>query len=299
MTVSPIPKLPAPRGYESSGHAKLTPRYEDVTQDGRMHLTSLMVGMTTVWRTLEHGERLRAMVQKGIFPILSRVIMIGEEGPFSAHVPIHVEGTWRLAKERGGERLFLDMWLDAYAAHAQTHGPQPSDDAERALVGRMYTEHVVTRPFATKASERKVTRLEGIPGIPELPEDEHAYEDAPSLVAGASLEPAREHVFAMQHTDPNQHVNSLVYPRLFEEAATTRAIERRLTATPERLLARAIELRYRKPFFTGDRAVIAAAITPGPAPTPGALHAVGAFVPASPEPPSPPLPSTTVAMLLR
>jgi hypothetical protein len=290
--VSPIPPIPAPRGYESSGSAKLMPRYEDVTQDGRVHLSSLMVGLTAVWRTLAHGKQLQAMVRKGILPILNRIVMHGEDGPFSVHTPIHVEGTWRLSKERGGERLFLDMWLDAWAPHAETHAKQPPDDAARALVGRIYAEHVVTRPFAKTAGERKVTRLEDLPGVPEVPEDEHAYEDAASLVAGHALEPAREHTFAMMHTDANQHVNSLVYPRLFEEAVTTRAMERRLLEAPERLLARAIELRYRKPFFAGERAVITASARPSPS----ALDAVGAFVPIDGDPTKP---RTTVAMELR
>ncbi|MFO0739564.1 MAG: hypothetical protein U0270_26935 [Labilithrix sp.] len=289
--VSPIPPIPEARGYESSGSAKLMPRYEDITQDGRVILASLMTGLTAVWRTLADSERLQPMMRKGILPILNRILMHGEDGPFSVHTPIHVEGTWRLARERGGERLFLDMWLDAYAPHAQTHGRQPPADAERARVGRLYAEHVVTRPFASTPAERKVTRLDGIPGIPELPEDEHPYEDAASLVAGRALEPARDHVFGMLHTDPNQHVNSLVYPRVFEEAMTARAIERRLTEGPELLLARAIELRYRKPFFAGERALLSAETRPSAS----GLEAVGAFVPASGDPTKP---STAVAMAL-
>ena len=100
----------------------------------------------------------------------------------------------------------------------------------------------------------------------------------------------------MLHTDSNQHVNSLVYPRLFEEAAVTRAVDRERTrAAPgtdlrsQLLLARTFELRYRKPFFAGDRATIRLAF-------PDAATAVGAFVPATGDPQKP---STTVAMTLR
>lgn len=294
MIVRPIPPIPEARGYESSGTAKLLPRYEDIAQDGSVQIASVMVGLGAVWRALTDNERLLAMVHRGILPILSRIVMHGEDGPFSAHGPIHVEGTWRLAKEQGGERLFLDMWLDAYAAHGQTHGPAPGPDAERVRVGRVYAEHVVTRPFASTPAERKVTRLD-VPGIPEVPDLEHPYEDPAALLLGHDLEPARELVFGMLHTDPNQHVNSLVYPRLFEEAATARAIERKLTRRPEVLLARAIELRYRKPFFAGDRALLTAAVRPAEG-LPDALDAVGAFVPAGGDPTKP---STTVAMLLR
>ena len=291
MTVSPIPPIPPSRGYESTGSAKLMPRYEDVTQDGRVQLASLMVGLTAVWRTLADSERLQPMMRKGILPILNRILMHGEDGPFSVHTAIHVEGTWRLAKEKGGERLFLDMWLDAFAPHAQTHARQPGDDAERVRLGRIYAEHVITRPFASNPSERKVTKLEGIPGIPEVPEDEHPSLDAASLVAGCELAPAREHVFGLSHTDPNQHVNSLVYPRLFEDSLVARAVEQKLTTKPEQLLARAIELRYRKPFFAGERAVIAAATTIDA----DARHAIGSFVAKGADAAKP---NTTLAMLL-
>lgn len=271
------------------------PRYEDVAQDGRIQLHSLMVGLTAVWRTLAHSEKLQVMVQGGILPILNRIIMHGADGPFSVHTPVHVQGTWRLAREQGGERLFLDMWLDAYAAHAQTHATQPAADAERVLVARLYAEHVVTRPFAATPAERKVTRLD-IPGIPSLPEDEHPYEDAASLVAGAPLTEARDHVFGQLHTDPNQHVNSLVYPRLFEESVARRAVEESLVPHPERRLASAIELRYRKPFFAGERAVIRVAVERvGPAESPS-LAAVGSFTLAGADPAKP---STSLAMTLK
>lgn len=299
MTFGEIPPVPPARGYESTGAAKLALRYEDVTQDGSVHLAFLMTGLTAVWRTLAENEQLQALRDRGILPILSRIIMLnGDAGPFSVHVPVHVEGTWRLTKETNGERLFLDMWLDAYAANAHTLTEPPAADAPRVRVGRVYAEHVITRPFATNAADRRVTRLD-LPGIPPVPEDEHPYADAASLVATQPLEAVRDHMFGMAHTDSNQHVNSLVYPRLFEEAAITRAVERqRLRAEPgtaptaHLLLARAIELRYRKPFFAGDRASVRLALTDaGPA-----LEAVGAFVPHGGDPQKP---STTVAMTLR
>ena len=91
----------------------------------------------------------------------------------------------------------------------------------------------------------------------------------------------------MMHTDSNQHVNSLVYPRLFEEAVVERAFdpEARVPGA-ESLLVRAIDIRYRKPFFAGDRASIALALE-------GAA-ATGAFVPAGAD-----RPSCTIAADLR
>ncbi|MBX3233137.1 MAG: hypothetical protein KIT84_20310 [Labilithrix sp.] len=298
MTISSIPPIPPARGYESTGRAKLDLRYEDVAQDGRVLLPSLMPGLGAVWRSLAEHERLQAFRDSGVLPILSRVVMQdGDEGPFGAQVPVDVEGTWRLARETNGERIFLDMWLDAYAPNAHTLAPAPPPDAPRRRVGRLYAEHVMTRPFGPPA-ERKVTRLD-FAGLPAIPEDEHPHAEAVALVASHALEPAHEHLFGMMHTDSNQHVNSLVYPRLFEEAAVARAVERarvRLAPgtkpTEHLLLARAIELRYRKPFFAGDRATLRLALTDG-APS---VAAVGAFVPAGGDASKP---STTVAMLLR
>ena len=62
-----------------------------------------------------------------------------------------------------------------------------------------------------------------------------------------------EVAFGLEHTDSNQHVNSLVYPRLFIDAAL-----RRLAAHgfPTALSARRIEIAYRKPCFAGQRATI-------------------------------------------
>jgi hypothetical protein len=280
--VGTIPELPAARGFESTTTAELRPRYEDVAQDGRVQLTTLMPGLSAVWRAFGAGSRFDDLRRQGILPILRRIVLTGEDGPFSATTPIHVEGTWRLARETNGDRIFLDMWLDAFAPIASTLGPAPPPDAERVRVGRVFAEHVVTRPFAPP-NERKVTRL-GVPGIPDLLEDTHPFLEAEDLIAGRDLAAAGEQVFGLMHTDSNQHVNSLVYPRVFEEAAI-----RQLAGRP--LLARAIELRYRKPFFLGDRAAIRLAIEPTP--TEKSVTVVGSFAP-----PTADKPSCTVAMRL-
>jgi hypothetical protein len=167
------------------------------------------------------------------------------------------------------------MWMDADAPVATTFGPPPGPDAPRALAGRAFAEHVITRPFAPPA-ERKVTRLDA-PGIElhEGEQHEHTFEPAESLLSGSGsgspspphLEDAGEILFGMMHTDSNQHVNSLVYPRVFEEALVRRV------ADPT-LLARAVELRWRKPFFAGDRARLRMAMLDD-------RTAVGTFTPAS------------------
>ncbi|MBX3214606.1 MAG: hypothetical protein KF850_21395 [Labilithrix sp.] len=272
-----IPPLPPGRGFEASAQVELRPRYEDVAQDGRVQLAALMPGLGAVWRALGSSDKLDAFRALGVLPILRRIVLAGEAGPFSAQVPIRYDGTWRLARETDGDRIFLDMWLDASAQIGSTHAQPPGPDAERVLVGRVYAEHVVTRPFAPPA-ERKVTRLD-LPGIPAVPEDTHPFEAAEDLVAGHALTDAAEHTFGMLHTDSNQHVNSLVYPRLFEEAVVRVLARPGDVPAPSALLVRAMELRYRKPFFAGDRAALAvsaAAVTGGP----HRVAAVGAFAPA-------------------
>lgn len=274
-----IPPIPEARGFESSATTKLYPRYEDIAQDGRVQLATVMPGLSAVWRSLQTSIGLDGLRQQRILPILRRIVIRGEEGPFSVHAPIHFSGTWRIARELDGERLFLDMWLEATAANASTLGPPPAADAPRVTVARVHAEHVFTRPFDPPAT-RKVTRL-AVPGFPELPEDTHPFEEAEDLVRDHALGLGAEHTFGMMHTDSNQHVNSLVYPRLFEEAAIRALATRADIPSPEKLLMRAIELRYRKPFFAGDRAAIeleAAVATPPPS-----IHArvavAGAFRP--------------------
>jgi hypothetical protein len=67
-----------------------------------------------------------------------------------------------------------------------------------------------------------------------------------------SLDPAPA-VFGLNHTDSNQHVNSLVYPRMFEEATLRRFAE---LGRSTKMLARYSEMAYRKPSFAGQRARI-------------------------------------------
>jgi len=250
-----------------------------------------MPGLGAVWRALGASKKLATFREQGILPILRRLIVTGEQGPFSVHAPLHVTGTWRLARETDGERIFLGMWLEARAPLGSTLAAPPPPDAERVLVGRIYAEHIITRPFAPPA-ERKVTRLDA-PGLPSVPEDLQVFEEAEALIAGHPLAPAGEHVFGLLHTDSNQHVNSLVYPRLFEEAVVRALSERTDVPNFSALVARTLELRYRKPFFTGERAAIAlhaGAVTGGPQ----RAAAVGTFAPTG----AALKPSCTIAMWL-
>ena len=255
-----IPEVPPSRGPgQDGGKASLRPRYEDIAQDGRIQLPALMPGLgAAVWRALlSQIPAIETFRNQGIAPILRRLVLVGEDRPVSVNVPIEYTGAFRLAREKGGARLFANMWLEARAPIAHTLAPNPPADAPSELVGRIFAEHVLTRPFAPVA-ERKVTRLDA-PGIPPVPEDEHVLESAEALVesAGGPLEESGDFVFGALHTDSNQHVNSLVYPRVFEEQVTRRLVQDARIPAPEKLLARAIELRWRRPFFAGERATIA------------------------------------------
>jgi hypothetical protein len=124
------------------------------------------------------------------------------------------------------------------------------------LAGHLFAEHTFTRPFAPPG-QRRVSRLE-VPGFPEVPEARHDAQPpatAAEAPAGArwlgelAPDPA-EIAFTLDQTDSNQHVNSLVYIRIFLDAAA-----RRLAAGghPVVVLSRAVDIAFRKPCFAGDR----------------------------------------------
>lgn len=282
--------IPPRPGSPSTPPVFVMPRYEDITQDGRVILTSIMHGLgatawTSMMKALDGAEAFR---MQGILPILSRLVVVSESpGPFTVYAPIRFDGSWSFAREKNGERLFLNMWMDARAPVGSTFAPTPPKDAETVVIARVFAEHVVTKPFAPP-EERRVTKLEG-PGLPDVSTlAEHVFETAPELVAGAPLERVGDFVFGMMHTDSNQHVNSLVYPRVFEEALVRHLADRPEGADRKNLLARAIEMRWRKPFFTHDRAVISLATKAAPSGTPWKLGACGAFAPEGVDPKSKP-----------
>jgi hypothetical protein len=56
-----VPPLPPARGFESTATVELHPRYEDIAQDGRVQLTTLMPGLGAVWRSLADTSTLDAL----------------------------------------------------------------------------------------------------------------------------------------------------------------------------------------------------------------------------------------------
>jgi hypothetical protein len=240
-------------------------RYEDIVQDGRMALLAFphCIGLSVWQNLLAHKPAAHALNRAGVIPILTRMIIEGGDGPHSVRKPLSIEGVAQFAHtedERGGvDRVMLNMWATAKAPLGRTHGPPPPRAGELVVAGRVFAEHVFTRLFAPPG-QRKITKLE-VEGAPPVPEHRYAWRPPEELLeAPASatwLEPeARPDevgvVFGLMHTDSNQHVNSLVYPRMFEEAAV-----RRLAALGRpAALARFVEIAYRKPCFAGDRMTI-------------------------------------------
>jgi hypothetical protein len=250
-----FPDLPA-IADEQRADATLLPRYEDVAQDGRFMLGALPVAMAeAVWRgPLSRVGAQRALIQRGIVPILARMYLEGTDEHVPAAKNVEVSGAYGLAHDGEGEqveRILLNTWADVFGFRGRTYMPHGDGDGERVKVGRIFAEHVFTKPWGAK-EERKVVRIEA-EGFPPVPPDRHPFRALASsmeLPAGARLVDAVPIVddvrfkFGLSHTDSNQHVNSLVYLRLFEEALTRRA--------PRPVLARWAEIAYRKPCFAGD-----------------------------------------------
>jgi hypothetical protein len=266
MPSSWIPAEP-PAPPESRGSGRVHLRYEDVSQDGHLVIEALPHAMSAVWRQLAQTRPVR--FGDGVVPILSRVVVEGGEGPIAVGAAAEAEGLFHVAHtvdaEGSVERLILAMWANIMAPVGRTHGPPPPDAGQRVVAGRVFAEHVFTRPFAAPA-DRKVRSLDLGDGTPFVPDARYAFhppettlllpEGATALDAEPVLDTAPT-VFGLDHTDSNQHVNSLVYPRLFIEAGL-----RRLHALDDGRggprLCRAMEIAYRKPCFAGGRGHVAA-----------------------------------------
>lgn len=241
-------------------------RYEDVSQDGRLRLEAVPTALgAVVWPRilawLPKGAAEPRELVKAVVPILVRLTTTGGAGPVSVTHALDGSGVFRLAHALGpgGEvdRILLDVWATLSGVRGRTHGPPPEGAGEPLELGRVFARHVFTRLFAPPG-QRRVTRLE--PPLPPVPGPRVAFEPldgiatvppgAELLEPGVSPDEARV-AFGLTHTDSNQHVNSLVYPRLFEEAALRRLAKLGLGGD---LLARFSDVGFRKPFFAGERA---------------------------------------------
>ncbi len=277
----PEPDVPDSMRATASSHL----RYEDIAQDGRVLLGALphSVGLVVWQKLLQNHEGSRAAARAGIVSILSRLVVEGTDATLSVRKPVDFGGCFQFAHtvDAAGQvnRIVLNIWTHAEGIIGRTYGTPPADAGQRAPVGRVFAEHTFTKLFAPPA-ERKVLRVD-VPGLPPVPPDRYDWH-APHALAvpppGAVLLDAAlvpddiACAFGLAHTDSNQHVNSLVYPRLFEEAALRRLAARGRKTS---LLARTLEVAYRKPFFAGQASRIVLQTYEHD----GRLAAVGAFLP--------------------
>ena len=158
------PLLDAPPA--PSAEAQVPLRFEDLSQDGRLILEVFPNALgAAIWEPLVSKDPVaRACRKQGIIPILSRFVMQGTPGPFGLRSEgVHARGTFAMAHDVGPggevERIYVNMWAELRAPLGRTWGPAPERAGESALAGRLFAEHVLTRPFAP-ASERRVTRLD-------------------------------------------------------------------------------------------------------------------------------------------
>ncbi len=277
--IPPEPEVPA----DQHGAGRAPVRYEDVSEDGRIRLTSLahFLGLVLWQNAVSKSEPARAAARQGILPILTRLALEGGHGPHSVRRPVDGSGCFQLAHtvDAAGRpnRILLNMWMTMTAPAGRTHGPPPPNARETLVAGRVFGEHMFTRPFAPRG-DRRVVALPGLEGPPPALYTWRAGDELVALPAGATpldddlVVDATPIVFGLTHSDSNHHVNSLVYPILFEDAALRRFHAR---GRSTRVLARSLEIAYRKPCFAGEefrihlRAFVAD----------GALAAAGTFVP--------------------
>ncbi|MFT3771122.1 MAG: hypothetical protein QM820_37375 [Minicystis sp.] len=267
-----IPEEPAvPPQQRAAGRLAL--RYEDISQDGHLLMEALPTALGEIRRRLDEAQRASFGTERGVLPILSRVVVENGEGPIPIGASTTTEGCYQLAHttDAGGavDRIILGMWSRVSSVIGRTNGPPPSDAGRPAIAGRVFAEHVFTRPFAPP-DRRKVVALQ-VGGESVVPPDRWDFPAPEATIAlpegAAALDPdlvpdTTFTVFGLDHTDSNQHTNSLVYTRLFIEAALRR-LDAHGRARPP-LLARRIELSYRKPSFAGERVrVLTRAFTAG------------------------------------
>ncbi len=257
--IPPAPSVPAEQ--RASGATPF--RFEDLTQDGRLRMEGIWPPIGSIlWGKAEGARALSRLSARGVRAVLTTIALEAGEERCSLMRAAEHEVRYRLGHttdEAGAvNRLLFDVWLESHAGRGAPYGVAEEPGAPRVLAARAFGRHVFTRP-AAKAGEHRVLSLDE-PDLPSLPPERLSWQAPEGLLTpppGAELlDPAPQLdpvpvAFGLTHTDLNQHVNFLVYPRLLEDAAL-RALARRGERTA--LLARRVEVAYRKPCFAGDRA---------------------------------------------
>lgn len=261
----PAPSTPVFEPHQSATNERFL-RYDDCTQDGRLITIAVPPALSTLFQSaaLQH-PRMRAAMSKGTLSLLTRLTVTSLDNPIRVQRPAVVESGYQLAHDRdaAGEvsRLFMNVWANVrgrqYVPGWRPSAEEPSLPGQQVLAGQAFAEHTFTRPFAPP-DQRRVTALTGEDGASFVPAVRHHQQQPASagdLPEGAAwidaLTPdAIETVFTLDHSDANQHVNSLVYVRLFLDAVVRRLIA---GGHPPTLRSTAFDIAYRKPSFVGDR----------------------------------------------
>lgn len=243
------------------GVARFDTRYEDLSQNGHVKLTALPTAIgRACFAELWEKHPVARITREGVVPILSRLAI--EIEPVAAKLlgALEGRGVLRFAHERDAEddsvrALLLNAEAGVWATPRRSRTSE--DGPKQVRVGRVFADHVFTRLHAPK-SERKVLAF-SVPGYPAVPARRYARPTLAQTLSASPKSTALESelspdvapwVFGLTHTDCNRHVNSLVYIRLFEDAALRRLAQ--LGRNTE-VLARSVEINYRKPCFAGEQ----------------------------------------------
>jgi len=239
-------------------------RYEDVTQDGALKIVGMphAVGLVCLGKLWFRTRMSLETRPQGVIPILSRIAMQTTGGPISVRNPVDVEGAFELAHTRDTDRsinrIMLNAYAELFAPQGHTYAEQATGGVARVHVGRAYAEHVFTRPSAPPG-ERKVRSLPLSDG-PLVPGPELAFREPLSTLSlpqqaswidSALLLSPSPITFGLAHTDANAHVNTLVYPQIFEDAGLNRMLD--LGHDTRAMLVDHIDIAFRKPCFAGQR----------------------------------------------
>lgn len=261
MPLRLFPSLPSSLAEHSPTVREFRLRYDDINQQGWLCAMALPEALGQVfWRgKVRELGLFDALEAQGIVAILTRLSLAPGDGPVSIYNAVRGECRHRIAACRTAagdiDRLVMDVWIDLFAPRDRLYGEQ--HDQASICCGRVHAEHVFTRLFAPLA-ERKVTCFE-VDGFEPVPSEERPWRaprhllDVPGGTDGPLTAMPETIVFGVDHTDENQHVNSLVYPRLFEDAALKCLAQR---GEDTRVRAVLLDATFRKPLFAGDRVAL-------------------------------------------
>ena len=275
-----------PGNQRATGPTSL--RFEDLAQDGRLRLEGVWPPIGPIlWGRMDVAAALARLGEQGVRAVLTHVVLWGSDEPLSVRNRADTEVVYRFGHTVDAQgtvnRLIFDTWLNISGPRGVPGAPGMPSDGPRIVAARGYGQHVLTKP-AVAAGQHRVSSLkdEMLPAVPERRTEWIDPAGLLELPPGASALDSAPHldetpiVFGLCHTDGNQHVNFLAYPRIAEEAALRRIYQ---LGRSTQLLARRAEIGYRKPCFAGQRVWLVSRCFQ----IQGALGAVVAFLP---EPPS-------------